>query len=68
MSVSHTVTLSRASISQILSSLLKSREKEFSLIQSATYCIGWGETLPPPEYPEWMESEKEEGALPAAMS
>lgn len=39
VSVSHTVKFSRASIGQILSSLLKSSEKEFTLIQSTTYCI-----------------------------
>lgn len=67
VSVSHTVKFSRASIGQLLSSLLKSSEKEFTLIQSTTYCIVWRRTLPPPAYPEWLESEKVMGALPAAM-
>lgn len=68
MSVSHTVKFSRASLGLILSSLLKSSEKEFILIQSTTYCIGWRENLPPPAYLEWLESEKEMEALPAAMA
>lgn len=38
-SVSHRVKFSRASIGLILSSLLKSSEKEFNLILSTTYCI-----------------------------
>lgn len=40
VSVSHRVKLSRAPIGQTLSSLLKSSEKEFTIIQSTTYCIG----------------------------
>lgn len=66
VSVSHTVKFSRASIGQILSSLLKSSEKEFTLIQSTTYCRRWRETLSPPECPERLVSEKGMEALPAA--
>lgn len=64
VSVSHTVKFIRTLIGQLLSSLLKSSEKEFSLILSMTYCIGWRETLPPPAYPEWLKKME---ALPAAM-
>lgn len=67
VSVSHTFKFSRTSISKLLSSLLKSSEKEFTLIQCTTYCIGWRGTLPPPAYPEWLESEKEMAALPPAI-
>lgn len=66
MSVSHKVKFSRASVGQILSSLLKSSEKEFTLIQSTTYCIEQRVTLPPSAYPEWLESAKEMEALPDA--
>lgn len=64
--MSHKVKFSRASIRLILSSSLKSCEKEFTLIQGTTYCIGQRVSLPPPAYPEWLESEKEMEALPAA--
>lgn len=67
VSVSHTVKFSKASIGQILSSLLKSSEKEFALIQCTTYCIEWKEMLPPPAYPEWLEYWKEMEVLPASM-
>lgn len=66
VSVTHMVKFSRASIGQRLSSLLKSSEKEFTLIQSTTYCRRWRETLSPPECPERLVSEKRMEALPAA--
>lgn len=67
VSVSHTVKFSQTLIGQLLSSLLKSSEKEFSLILSMTYCIGWRETLPPPAYPEWLKSQEKMAVLLAAM-
>lgn len=50
--VSVTVKFSKASKGPIQSNLLKSSEKEFTLIQSTTYSIEKRETLPPSAYPE----------------
>lgn len=38
--ISHIVKFIRALLDQLLSNLHKSSEKEFTLIQSPTYCLG----------------------------
>lgn len=46
-------------MAELLSNLLKSSEKEFTLIQSTTYCMVWRGIQPPAACPELLESEKE---------